>query len=661
MGENSASINKLAEVARGERAVPAEPRRSDRDLPAPTFGRYRMLRELGRGAMGRVFLAHDPQLDRAVAIKTVLIFASLPVAEQERARQRFLREARAAAKLLHPGIVTVFDVGEADGVPYLAMEPVEGVTLDAFCRGENLLPLGTAVEIIARAAEALDYAHRAGIVHRDVKPANLMRVGETSVKIMDFGLARSAETQLTHDGALLGTPSYMSPEQIRGGQLDGRSDLFSLAVVLYELLTGDKAFAGDSVSSILYRVVHEEPRDASEVHGRVPRPLAGFLKTALAKAADLRFPTGSAFAEALRGAAAGLAAPAASAALVSESPEAGIPEPAVRSPRPRSSRALVVAVSLLGVVAGAVAYRFRQDIGSFLRPAPRQVWLETVIRTDPPGLPVTLDDAPLGRPVVRFPAEGPFGVLRVTQGCRTVEHVLGADDAGREIVLVPDPVRAEVTIDPPVSGAKIRFNGSEIPGSPARVALDLCVDNRIELLAPGYRPARVDLPAGTTPLEARTALAGLQMEQIPRGRVILPDPSVSPVRFYVDGREVKPSPEGVELLEGEHELRVLSEPLWIDVTQLVEVRGGETRRAAVELPDLAELVVQAFPANCQVFLRRKGGAWKYVDDVPVRRQIAAGRYDVKVVLRPSGQERSREIELTPGPNPPLRFSFARRS
>ena len=158
-------------------------------MQVDSLGRYRIDKELGRGAMGRVFLAFDPTIERRVAIKTIQIFASLPEAERAQSRERFLREARSAGKLLHPGIVTIFDVGEADGVPYLAMEFVEGQTLDAVCREEALLPVPAVVELVAAAAEALGFAHEHGIVHRDIKPANLMRVGDRAVKNMDFGLA----------------------------------------------------------------------------------------------------------------------------------------------------------------------------------------------------------------------------------------------------------------------------------------------------------------------------------------------------------------------------------------------------------------------------------------------------------------------------------------
>ncbi|HJQ82453.1 MAG TPA: serine/threonine-protein kinase, partial [Candidatus Binatia bacterium] len=408
-------------------------------MPVETLGRYRIERELGRGAMGRVFLAYDTEIHRKVAIKTIQALEALPAADRQQARERFLREARAAGRLLHPGIVTIFDVGEVDGVPYLAMEFVEGTTLDTYCREGDLLPAEKVASLIAHAAEALAFAHDRGVVHRDVKPANLMRVGTTAVKIMDFGLAKSVATKMTHDGALLGTPNYMSPEQVRGEALDGRSDLFSLGVVLYEMLVGAKPFAGDSVSSVLYRIVNEAPRDITPHLGHVPPPLVPIVAKALAKRRDDRFADGAAMAAALRRAlepGAVEAAPAGprprprpGAPLPVPREDAAIPPPPPR-PRKRSLVPYVVgAVFVAGLVGAAVLLSGRQA------PAARVPALETRVRTEPPGGTILLDGAPVKDGVVRFDAAGPFGVLSSAQGCRQATHTIEPADAGREIVL----------------------------------------------------------------------------------------------------------------------------------------------------------------------------------------------------------------------------------
>ncbi len=635
-------------------------------MQAEHIGRYKIVRELGRGAMGRVFLAHDPQIDRHVAIKTIQIFDSLQGAEQEQARERFMREARAAGKLMHPGIVTVFDVGEADGVPYLAMEYVEGATLDAFCQPETLLPVKTVVEIVANAAEALDFAHATGIVHRDIKPANLMRVGETSVKIMDFGLARGAEAQITHDGALLGTPSYMSPEQVRGQQLDGRTDLFSLAACLYEMLTAEKPFGGDSISAIIFRVVNEEPEEAASLHERVPRPLSAFVQRGLAKNPDERFPTGEAFAHALRAAAAEISAdassPGGSEAPTVVRPAADVPDlPKPSRKRKRRGGFPLAALLLILLLGGGAAagYVYRDKIMALIEPPPPpEVWYEATVRTEPEGLPVTLDGEPFSETSIRFKAEGPFAVLSAQDGCRSVTHQVSVADNGGEIVLVTDPVKTEVQVDPGVDGARVRLNGEEVGRSPVSVELDLCAENELAVSAKGYQNNTLRFAAGMSALEARNAAAGLQLAGIPLGRLQLPA-TPQTVKYYVNGEPRTRGGDGVSLPAGRHTLRMVNEALWIDVSQRVTVQAGKTAKPPADLPGIADLVVQAFPANCKVFLRKKGGDWRYVDDVPLRSKIAAGEYEVKVQLKPTGQEEVRQIELFPGQNPPIRVSFGR--
>jgi hypothetical protein len=633
-----------------------------------TLGRYRIIKELGRGSMGRVVLAHDPKIDRQVAIKTIQIFSALPEQERKSARQRFLAEVRAAGKLLHPGIVAIFDVGEEGGVPYLAMEYVEGRTLDAFCRPDSILPVATVVELIASAAEALDYAHRAEIVHRDIKPANILRVGDETMKIMDFGLATGPHAHLTQKGDLLGTPSYMSPEQVRGERVDGRSDLFSLAVVLYEMSTGTRPFKGETVSSVLFRIVNEHPRPASSVGRQVPGTLSAFLEKALAKRPQDRFQTGETFASALREAgrsAKGAPTPGAGesrpAAIDTPVPVEKLPPPPIRRRR-RSKMPYVLAVAAILVAAALGASTYREElmelIGPWMPEPPLPAFLEARVRTDPPGLPVLLDGDPVDAGVVRFPSAEPRGVLTTTQACRTAEHALGLDDAGGEIVLVTDPVEAEVDVDPGVTGARVSVNGADVGDTPARLSLDLCRENTVKIVAEGYYPAEQILPAGAMPLDARTALGAITLEAIPTGRLRLPTTG-TPVRVFVDGEAVKPSPEGVELIAGEHVVRVVDDEYWIDVTTRVEIPPGEEISPELGVPPLAWLTVQAFPANCKVYLRRPRGRWVYLDTIPVRRKIAAGRYEVRVEFVPTGETRERTVTLRASSEEPVRFSFAR--
>jgi serine/threonine protein kinase len=257
------------------------------------LGRFEIIREIGRGAMGQVFLAKDPKIERHVAIKTVALPPGTSDAESQEARQRFLREAQAAGKLLHPNIVTIFDMGEEAGVSFIAMEYIEGTTLEAYTKAETLLPLSTVLDFITQAAEALDYAHLNNVIHRDIKSANLMVMKDGTLKITDFGLAKSPASNLTQSGVVMGTPSYIAPEQIQGKEVDGRSDIFSLGVVLYELLTGVRPFEAESISTVIYRVLYEDPRPPAAHNPALPPEVNLVLEKALAKSPDRRHTTGA--------------------------------------------------------------------------------------------------------------------------------------------------------------------------------------------------------------------------------------------------------------------------------------------------------------------------------------------------------------------------------
>jgi len=219
----------------------------------PTLGRYEILKELGQGAMGTVYLGKDPKINREVAIKT-LRYAEVEPDQLEEVKTRFFREAEAAGKLSHPNIVTVFDVGEDHDMTYIAMELLNGEDLSHYCREENLLPVKRVLGMISSVAEALSYAHSQGVVHRDIKPANIILLENNRVKVTDFGIARVMDISQTQTGVVLGTPGYMSPEQVAAKKVDGRSDLFSLGVVFYELLTGEKPFKGDTVATVMYAI-----------------------------------------------------------------------------------------------------------------------------------------------------------------------------------------------------------------------------------------------------------------------------------------------------------------------------------------------------------------------------------------------------------------------
>ena len=260
------------------------------------LGRYEIVAELGRGAMGAVFRARDPKIDRVVAIKTIAVPASSKH-DAEHYRQRFFREAQAAGRMSHPGIVTIFDVGEDETTqtPFIVMECVEGDSLDRMVAATpaGKLPREIALKLLRQIAEALDYAHRQGTVHRDIKPANVMVTAEGQAKIADFGIAKLAMADTTLPGHVVGTPAYMSPEQLNGKAVDGRSDLFSLGVIAYWLLTGVKPFDGDTLTEICVQVVTKEPAPPSEIMPDLSFDFDYVLSRALAKDPAMRYQSGS--------------------------------------------------------------------------------------------------------------------------------------------------------------------------------------------------------------------------------------------------------------------------------------------------------------------------------------------------------------------------------
>jgi predicted Ser/Thr protein kinase len=255
-----------------------------------TVGRYEITGELGRGAMGVVYKAMDPTIGRTVALKTMrLDVHGLDAQEMVR---RFQNEARAAGVLNHPNIVTIYDAGEHDGIFYIAMEFIEGTTLHELLAEQRVLPTEEVIGLTRQICRGLDYAHSTGIIHRDVKPANIMITANGTVKIMDFGIAKSGG-QVTNTGQVLGTPNYMAPEQVKGRPLDGRSDLFSLGVILYEMLTGEKPFVGQNVTTIIYKIVNETPITPRDLDVTVHPGLSAIVTKALAKAPDDRYQSGA--------------------------------------------------------------------------------------------------------------------------------------------------------------------------------------------------------------------------------------------------------------------------------------------------------------------------------------------------------------------------------
>ena len=266
----------------------------------PTVGRYEILSELGQGAMGVVYKANDPKINRLLAIKTIRFSDEFEEEKIKEIKERFLREAEIAGKLSHPTIVAIYDVGEDFDLTYMAMEFLEGENLQKFCRKGSLLPLRRALYVVSETALALDYAHRQGVIHRDVKPANIMLLQEGQVKVTDFGIAKAVSSSQTKSGVVLGTPNYMSPEQINGYEIDGRSDIFSLGVVFFELLTGQLPFHGKNLTNLFYQITQVKHPSPRSINPKIPKPCEQILYKSLAKNPEKRFESAAVLAKYLK-------------------------------------------------------------------------------------------------------------------------------------------------------------------------------------------------------------------------------------------------------------------------------------------------------------------------------------------------------------------------
>ena len=270
-------------------------------IAKPMLGRYQIEKELGKGAMGVVYLGKDPKISRVVAIKTMALAQEFEPDELEDVKARFFREAETAGRLNHPNIVTMYDAGEEHDLAYIAMEFLKGKDLVSYTKPDALLPLPQVLSIMARVADALGYAHGLNVVHRDIKPANIMYDTESdAVKVTDFGIARITDSSKTKTGMVLGTPSYMSPEQLSGAKIEGHSDLFSLGVSLYQMACGKLPFEGDSMAQLMFRIANEPPKDILSIKADIPPCVVAIINKALAKKVEERYESGAAMADAIR-------------------------------------------------------------------------------------------------------------------------------------------------------------------------------------------------------------------------------------------------------------------------------------------------------------------------------------------------------------------------
>ncbi|HUU41671.1 MAG TPA: serine/threonine-protein kinase [Desulfatiglandales bacterium] len=282
------SFLKLKFLRKNKESHPVDNRFLTDLMDVKTVGRYEIIGKLGQGSMGVVYLGRDPYIKRYVGIKIARPASDVPGEKGDKYRERFFIEAQSAGRLLHPNILSIHDAGMYRDFCYMTMEYIDGFTLKKYCCKDSLLPISKGVEIIFTACKALDYAHKQGVIHRDIKPSNIMVDKSGQVKITDFGIAQIKSEQTASEG-IVGSPSYMSPEQVREKPADHRSDIFSLGCVLYELLTGEKAFSGENDFSIMYQIAKEEPVPMQEIRPEISEILVKITRKALAKDPNLRY------------------------------------------------------------------------------------------------------------------------------------------------------------------------------------------------------------------------------------------------------------------------------------------------------------------------------------------------------------------------------------
>lgn len=452
---------------------------------ASRFGRYEIQQEIGEGAMGRVYKAWDPLVRRVVAIKTIRSEYLTQETSQEYLR-RFRREAQAAGRLSHPNIVSIYDVGE----DYFVMEFLEGVSLQAILAHRVMLPVPEALKILTPVAEALDYAHHAGVIHRDVKPANIMIQPDGRPKLMDFGVARMPTSAITDSGQSFGSPSYMAPEQIASDDVTPRADLFSFGVVAYEALTGKRPFQGDSITAIIYRIVHEPAPPPLSLNDELPPYHDDVFRRALAKEPANRFPTALSVIAALAGEELVLpeelleplgTSPAKDSSgeltthLLKRRPDGTLDDDEPAAPTRRWVPWVVAAAALLAVSAEVVALRRAGPVPVGVARRVPAVPEGLRIETRPPGATVWLDGRAVG--------ETPLSIKDVLPGPHQVRLSL-EDHSPAELAFEvlegsnPPPLRfvmpalvapAEIYSDP--TAAKVILDGKEIGLTPQKLDL----------------------------------------------------------------------------------------------------------------------------------------------------------------------------------------------
>ncbi len=564
-------------------------------------GRYEVVSELGRGSMGVVYQGYDPVIGRTVAIKTLLTEGLAPQEFQEY-KARFQREAQAAGVLAHPNIVTVYDFGEDSGVLYLAMEYLEGRSLEKIVGEQGLLAIETIIPMYDQVCSALDHAHSHNIVHRDIKPANIMILDSGLVKVTDFGIAKVMTVGMTQAGQILGTPNYMSPEQVKGRAVDGRADIFSLGVILYELVTGEKPFGGQNITTVIYKIINENPIPPRELDAAIHPGLSYIIGKALAKNPAERYQSCRQLAEDLRtyknlggpasttatvlfhappisraqidAAVARASAPVQDVAVGAKRPgglsaAAAIEQQIIRpvpvqilppaTPRIRQTHPIVWVLLTL-VVAGALG------TGAYFlylrKPAPGVVQGSRPA-VSPPSNGATTAAAPQPESAVppapahapeTAPLAGTSAKAPPAENAGQGEEKVVAPAAPKSPRAVPAPKFGQLLVTANLSGARISIDGRSDPGwvTPHEVFGDIPAGTHLVTVSKeGYDDAQQSVTieggrTGSVNAQLSVSTGEVDIKTVPPGLEIL-----------IDGKSYGPSPVQTMLTTGEHHVTIM--------------------------------------------------------------------------------------------------------
>jgi hypothetical protein len=583
------------------------------------IGRYQVIERVGRGGMGVLYRGIDPVLDREVAIKLMLVDFSNDSSEAEDMRPRFYREARASAKLQHPNIVTVFEFAEENGTPYIVMEFLRGLSLAARLTSPPPLTLDDKLNIVAQLCSALSYAHEQGVVHRDVKPANVFILPDGSIKLLDFGVAKLMTSTMTRQGDVLGSASYMSPEQVAGAEsVDGRSDIFAVGVVLYELLAGKKPFQADTPTAIVVKILYEEPPPLEDP--ALPAPVVAAVKKALAKNPAERFQTAGEFARDLQSIRKALQASDSSVAAFEETRFASQTE------LKHMQKELAAARSAAATTAA--------EPGPVVSERPK--WLI------PAGVAAAVLVVAIG--VSLFRGGEPEASGEVTTAAASTPAA-GAGAAGGPAA-TPSPAAAasapagavaSLKISSEPAGAAIVVNGRETSQTtPATIELQGAGPHALRLTRRGYVDHEVALAAA----DVERGSASYTLKPVEIARIPVTITSAYPVEVYEGSRAISPENETHKLtLAVGTALRVAAPKFVLNVPLRVEGRQVE-----FQTPPLGYLTVRTNHETCSVMIGKQTLGYPPITRMP----IVAGQHRIDMAC-PDGQNPPGQF-VTIGPN-----------